>query len=397
MKDLDAKSLLQEAQGISRRIVDLRRSIHRNPELSFEERETARLVAGTLAELAWTCREGVGGTGVVATLQGVGPGRTVALRADMDALPVDEETGLSFASRNPGVMHACGHDAHVACVLGAAMLLAGRRDSFAGRVKLIFQPAEEVDLGAKAVIRDGGLADPVPEAIFGVHCNPEIPVGKVGLRSGPLMAAIDNFSLAVLGRGGHGAYPHQCRDAVVAACALVMNLQTLASRRVDPLKPAVISVGSFHAGQANNIIAARAELEGTVRCLDPDVHAELPAAVERICRNTALTFGVEASLDYERMLPPLVNAPEMTAMVGGAVQALLGRGCLVDIAPSMGGDDFAIYLEKVPGAYVHLGVKPPEQQDVVGLHNGSFDIDEACLPLGAALLAHLALAVMAKP
>ena len=392
-----AENLLQEAQGFSQRCADLRRSIHQNPELSFEERETARLIARTLVGLGWACREGVGGTGVIGVLEGTGPGRTVALRADMDALPVEEETGLFFASRNPGVMHACGHDAHVACALGAAMLLAARRERFAGRVKVIFQPAEEIDLGAKAVIRDRGLEDPEPDAVYGLHCNPEIPVGKVGFRSGPIMAAIDNFTLTVLGRGGHGAYPHQCRDAVVAACAMVMSLQTLVSRTVDPLKPAVFSVGSFHAGQANNIIAPRAELEGTVRCVDPDVHAQLPTAVERICGNTGAAFGVEASLNYQRMLPPLVNTPEMAALVREAVEALLGSGGLVDIAPSMGGDDFAFYLEKMPGAYIHLGVKPPGQQEGVGLHNGGFDIDEGCLPLGAALLAHLALSTLANP
>lgn len=385
-----ADTIKKKSQDLAEELVKIRRRIHRKPELGFEEKASAQLICNQLDRLGVSYQSGVASTGVVGVIEGSGPGPTVGLRADMDAVPVQEETNAPYASRIPGVMHACGHDAHVACLLGAIMLLTDLKDQFYGRVKFIFQPAEEIDLGAKAVIADGGLDDPRPDAFFALHCNPDIPAGFIGLRTGPVMAAIDTIKIAVIGRGGHGAMPHKCTDAIVAASALVMNLQTVVSRIIDPLKPTVVSIGTFSAGRAGNIIASQADLTGTVRCVDPEVHKLLPQIIKNICEKTSDSFGAEVGLEYQPMVPPLVNSPEMVTKVSQSCQALLQPDKVVDVPLSMGGDDFSFFLNEIPGAYFHLGVSSPDRT-TAGLHNCLFDIDERCLPLGAAVMAHTAL------
>ena len=256
---------------------------------------------------------------------------------------------------------------------------------------LVFQPAEEIDLGAKAMIAEGILESPRPDAFFALHVDPELRTGLVAVREGPLMAAIDTVRLSVTGKGGHIAMPHQCVDAIVAASALVMNLQTSVSRSTDPIKPIVVSIGTFNAGQSENNIASRADLTGTVRTMDPDVHRTVPEIIERICKNTVATFGAGVSMEYLRMLPPLVNSKEMTARVAESCDALLGSKSITEAPISMGGDDFAFFLEEIPGCYFRLGTKHPNSEMIHNLHNGRFDIDEGSLHLGAAILAHAAL------
>jgi len=396
LRDRWAKILNQKTKDISDELIAIRREIHRNPELGFEEKATSQLICKKLKEIGIPFQAGLGKTGVVGLLEGQRGGKTVGLRADMDGLPVQEETGLPFASKNPGVMHACGHDAHVACLLGAAKLLVPLKKFFKGKIKLIFQPAEEIDLGAKAVISDGALEHPRPDAIFALHVNPELSLGVVGLKKGPMMAAIDTLKISIIGKGGHGGAPHQCIDAIVAASAVVMNLQTAISRNIDPTKSALISIGTISGGQADNIIASRVDLSGTVRTIDPDVHQKIPKIIERICTDTAAAFGARVSMKYKKLVPPLVNSDEMIQRVVDSSQAILGLNSVSEVPAFMGGDDFAFFLNEVPGCYFFLGMKSPDSERVHPLHHGQFDIDERSLPIGAAILAHSALAALER-
>jgi amidohydrolase len=379
------------AAGIADVLIDIRRQIHRHPELGFEEMATADLICNHLETLKIPFRVGVGKTGVVGLITGRDQGKTIGLRADMDALPVQEKNDTPYVSQKPGVMHACGHDAHVSCLLGAAMLLAPLREEITGNIKLIFQPAEEIDLGAKAILADGGLENPRPNALFALHVDPELEIGNVGLKNGPLMAALDSIKISVRGKGGHGALPHTSVDTIVAASAMVMNLQTAVSRETDPMKPAVISIGTFNSGHTDNIIASRADLTGTVRTLDPDTHREMPAIIKRICKSTAASFGAEVDLGYQRMIPPLVNTPEMTDRVKAACRAILGADSIKEAPVSMLGDDFSFFLKDIPGCYFRLGVKKPDGDTAPSLHNEGFDIDERSLSIGASILAYTAL------
>jgi amidohydrolase len=391
MKTEWVEILKEKANEIGGELREIRRQIHRNPELGFKEKAASQLICEKLRGLGIKFRAGVGKTGVVGLIQGASNGQTIGLRADMDALPVQEETGALYASEKPGVMHACGHDAHVACLLGAATLLVYLKEQFKGNIKVVFQPAEEIDQGAEAMIKDGALMNPRPDAFFALHVDPGLPVGTVGIRKGPMMSAIDTIRISVTGKGGHGAHPHQSIDAIVAASALVMNLQTAVSRETDPVRPAVLSICTFHGGQAENIIASRVDMTGTVRSIDPHVHQALPETIGRICKNTAATFGARVSLDYQKMIPPLINSPEMVAKVSESSKAILGPESVVEAPLSMGGDDFAFFLREIPGAYFKFGAKNPDSEMACNLHNDHFDIDERCLPLGAAILAYTAL------
>jgi amidohydrolase len=389
-----SKSLKEQAHSISDKLSETRRTIHRRPELGFQERETAKLICNHLRDLEIAFQRDVGRTGVVAVIEGQDNGPTIGLRADMDALPIQEETDAPYTSESPGIMHACGHDAHIACLLGAAELIVPVIRRFKGKVKLIFQPAEEIDRGAKAVIKDGVLSSPRLDAIFGLHVDPAIPVGRALIKKGTWMAAIDTFRISVLGQSGHAAAPHRCIDAIVAGSSIVMNLQSLVSRMIDPVKPVLVTIGTFNAGSAENIIAGRAELTGTARCVDPTVHQTIPDIIETICQHTAASFKAEISLDYRRQIPPLVNDAVMTDRARQSIEAVLGPNTVLDDTVRMGGDDFGCFLAEVPGAYFHLGAGDTNSDDVKALHTSCFDIDERCLPLGAAILAHTALTML---
>jgi amidohydrolase len=329
---------------------------------------------------------------VVADLDGPSSGPLVALRADIDALPITEETGLPFASARPGVMHACGHDGHTAILLGAARLLA-TRGTAPGRVRLIFQPAEEVPPGGAQALIAGGVLEGV-QAIAGLHLWSPLASGRAAAISGPAWAAADRFRAVVRGRSGHGAIPHTAVDALEAACRAVVGLQSIVSRRVDPLQPAVVTVGSLHAGEAFNVIAGEAVLEGTVRAFDEGVRRHIRDQVQAVLAHAAADAGATVQVEYVDGYPPLVNDPAVTEAMRAVAAAHLGAGAVDDGPREMVADDFARYLERVPGCYLCLGAGGPASGRAHPHHHPRFDIDEAVLPHGVAILAGLALRLL---
>ncbi len=374
-------------------LIQLRRHIHRHPELSGHEQQTAALVAGELRRWGWEVREGVGRTGVVAELGPLGA-PLVALRADMDALPIEERTQLAYASSRQGLMHACGHDIHTTVGLGVARLLASVADRLTARVRLLFQPAEETAEGA-AWMRADGAMDGV-QALFGVHVFPSLAVGTVGVRSGSLTAAAGELEVEVLGEGGHGARPHQSTDAIWIAARVVSGLQEAISRRLDPLHPVVVSFGLIEGGKAFNVIADHVRLLGTVRCLDLEVHAQLPGWIEDTVHALCRGHGGEARVHYRCISPPVHNDPELTQLVADAAVALLGRSRVQWLEqPSLGAEDFAELLANTRGTMFRLGVAGPA--GCSPLHSNSFDPDEGCLEVGIKVLVLSLLRWMEKP
>lgn len=380
--------MLSNANAILPRLVEIRRRLHQHPELGFQERQTADYIAGLLASLGLKPRVGVGRTGVVADM---GAGRPiVALRADMDALPIQEENDVPYASRTPGVMHACGHDVHMACLVGAAMLL--REHAFRGTVRLIFQPSEEGQdeegqSGAMRMVAEG-VMDGV-SAVFGMHVDDEAYAGTAGVRPGPVMAAADAFRIVVRGQGSHGAYPHKGVDPILLAAQVVVALNHVVARRISPLDSGVISIGSIHGGTKSNIIPADVEIKGTVRSFTPEVRDALFAGVRRACE-VARALGGDYDLAIQDGYPPTVNDPELTRLAQRVGQELLGER-FGDQPVEMGAEDFSIFAAKAPGCYLRLGVRE-EGQPMRAIHTSRFDVDESALAVGAALFAALALA-----
>ncbi|MCP9901223.1 amidohydrolase [Cyanobium sp. Cruz CV13-4-11] len=374
-------------------LIQLRRHIHRHPELSGHEQQTAALVAGELRRWGWEVREGVGRTGVVAELGPLGA-PLVALRADMDALPIEERTQLAYASSRQGLMHACGHDIHTTVGLGVARLLASVADRLTARVRLLFQPAEETAEGAAWMRADGAMDD--VQALFGVHVFPSLEVGTVGVRSGSLTAAAGELEVEVLGEGGHGARPHQSTDAIWIAARVVSGLQEAISRRLDPLHPVVVSFGLIEGGKAFNVIADHVRLLGTVRCLDLEVHAQLPGWIEDTVHALCRGHGGEARVHYRCISPPVHNDPELTQLVADTAVALLGRSRVQWLEqPSLGAEDFAELLANTRGTMFRLGVAGPG--GCTPLHSNSFDPDEGCLEVGIKVLALSLLRWMEQP
>jgi len=365
-----------------------RTSFHQEPELSLQEERTREKVIAALEELGIPYRAFDDFPGVVGTIGGDRSGTVVALRADMDALPVTEETGLPYASKFEGKMHACGHDVHMACLLGAAAVLAKEARPGGGPVRLLFQPAEEEGAqgGALPLIARGALERPKVGFVVGQHVDPSIPLGQVGWRVGPFMAAADRFRITVFGRGGHAATPHQGPDPVLVASEVVAGLQALVSRVRDPLDPVVVSVGSIHGGTRNNIIPDEVVLEGTVRTLRPTTRTLLESTLRRRVRSLAASLGARVRIEYEHGYPPLVNAEGPTRTVAEALAVELGRANVVEVDhPLMGAEDFSRYLEKVPGTFLRLGVGLPGRP--ASLHSATFAPDERALVIGAATLA----------
>ncbi len=375
------------------RIVAWRRSLHQIPELANEEVKTSGLVADALAEMGLEVREGVAGTGVVALLKGARPGKVVGLRADMDALPLVERTGLSFASVHEGQMHACGHDSHMAMVLGAAMVLSELESELNGKVKFIFQPAEEEGHigGAGPMIDAGALRNPKVDYIFGLHVWPDEPSGKIGYKQGALMASTDTFYITVKGKGGHGAKPHQTVDPVVAAAHLVVALQTMASREADPLEPFVMTVGKLTAGTVHNIIPSEAYLEGTLRTVREETRMSLKDRLERMASGVTSSFGARYELRIDEGYSATINDPEVTAEAVEVLAGVFGREALVEVPLTMGGEDFSRYLQAIPGSFFFLGTRNEAKGLTASIHSPHFQVDEDVLPLGSASLAKLAL------
>jgi len=381
------EGLQQEIEeNFGEKIVALRRDIHREPELGFDTVKTAEKVLAALDGLPLDIETGVARNGIVATLRGEGDGPIVALRADMDALPMKEQTGLPFASETEGRMHACGHDGHTSMLVGAAHALSGMGDRLGGTVKFVFQPAEEGGGGGRVMVNEG-VADDV-SSIFALHLWPGLPFGKVATKAGPIMAAADAFEMEIRGSGGHGAMPHLAADAVVIAAQVVTALQILVSREVDPVEPTVLTVGEIRAGTAFNIIPEKAHLGGTVRTLNPDLRERMPERIEAVASGIAQGMRGDANLDYTFSYPVTVNDEAAAARVLSVAEDLLGGQSALEVPdPSMAAEDFAFFLEKVPGAFIWLGVG----EDVSGLHTPKFAFDEEVLPRGSALLAALAL------
>ena len=378
------------AARVTPELVALRKQIHQHPELAFEEHETAKKVSDFLTGLGLQCRTGVGKTGVVAVLEGARPGRTIGIRADMDALPIHEETGLAFASKLPGKMHACGHDVHTVIVLGAAAVLSEMRESLHGKIKLIFQPAEETLSGAPAMIADGVLDDPRMDGILGFHNWPAVEAGKVGFRHGAVMASADSFDLTLKGKAGHGAHPHRAVDALVAGAHFVTQLQTIVSREIAPLSPAVITVGEFHSGTARNVVAGKAILKGSVRTQEPGLSQAIEAAVRRLLEGMKTGMRVDYELEWKRLTPVLRQNEPMLATVLASARAMLGADNVIELdQASMGSEDFAWFAEKVPAAHLRIGSKIEGLE--TSIHHANYDCNEAAIGVGVRVLARAAL------
>lgn len=368
-------------------LITLRRTLHHNPELSNQEHDTAAHLEGILESLGIAEIHRVAGTGIVARI----PGRdrrvpVVAIRGDIDALPIHEQTGLVFASATPGVMHACGHDVHATWAIGAAMdLLQSPAD---GDVLIVLQPAEEIGVGASAILESGAL-DGV-RAIFGGHVDRRFIVGQVIAEAGPLAASADSFTIRLRGQGAHGARPHEAADPIVAAAAVIMALQTVVARRVDPAHPAVCTVGSVHAGVASNVIPETATLTGTLRAMDAQTRARLVSEVTRIATDVAGAYGVSAAVDVEHGTPPIVNPAREAAWARTAAITVLGTAAVVPFGiTNMGGEDFSCYLERIPGCFLRFGARTPAEE-ATAAHSPRFDVAEGAILVGAAVLAECA-------
>ncbi len=363
------------------KIAAIRRDLHAHPELAFGEWRTADLVAAHLQGLGIETRRGLAGTGVIGKLRRGANERAIGLRADMDALPLDELNGFAHRSQHPGCMHACGHDGHTAMLLGAAEALAAGAVDFDGSVYFIFQPAEEHEGGGRLMVEQGLFEQYPMQAVYGLHNWPGLPVGQLAVRSGPVMAGTDRFDITVSGRGGHAAMPHQAADTVVAGAALVQALQTLVSRNSDPLEPTVLSVTRFHAGHADNVLPEAAQLGGTVRSFSPAQQALMEEGMGRICAGVAAAYGVGVRLDYRRGYPPTVNSAAETALCREAAATVFGAGNVRDdLRPSMGAEDFAYLLEQRPGCYVWLGNGPGDAGCL--LHSPHYDFNDGIIDLG---------------
>lgn len=379
-------NFLPEAQALQEELVTLRRDLHAHPELGFQERRTARLVAEHLRAAGLEVREGLADTGVLGRLNGAQPGRTILLRFDMDALPVTEETGAPYASQNPGVMHACAHDGHVAIGLTLAKLLARHRSDLHGSVVFAFQPAEEGQGGAARLIADGAL-QPRPDLALVLHLWNPLPLGQAAISPGPVMAAADLVRIGVRGKGGHGAFPHQTVDPIVAAAQIVTALQTVVSRNVDPLATAVLTIGTIHGGTAFNVIADEVELRGTVRTFAAAVREQVLQRLTAIAQGTAAALGATAEVAIKPISPAVVSDAAATRLVHAAAAAILGEANVLDAYQTMGSEDAALFLQAVPGCYFFLGSANHERGLDAPHHSARFDFDEAALPLGVAILA----------
>jgi amidohydrolase len=385
--------IAQASDRWSDEIIALRRRIHELPELAFEEFETAKRVQEFLSRLGIACRTGVGVTGIVALLQGGKPGPTIAIRADMDALPINEPIGLPFASKVSGKMHACGHDAHTAIALGVAAILSEMRAELAGRVMFIFQPAEETLTGAAAMLEAGALTDPVPDAILGFHNSPQLRTGSVGWHPDAVLASSDAFDVTIKGVCGHGAHPHLAVDAIVGAAQFVNQVQTLVSREIAPINSAVVTIGRIAGGTARNIIAPSVELNGTVRTLESETAAKIQAAVRRILEGLKVGMRLDYELKWTKLVPVLRNDKATMACVLNAARETLGDTNVIEMPqPSMGSEDFAWFAERMPSAHLFIG------SQIDGLntafHRADYQLNEQALPLGMKVMTGAVLSLL---
>jgi amidohydrolase len=377
------------AEKLAPRLIEIRRHIHTHPELSGEEYQTAAYIAGVLSSCGIAVTEGVGKTGVVGNLlSGEPEAKTLAIRVDMDALPIQECTALEFSSVKPGVMHACGHDVHTTVGLGTAMVLSQLPGAIAGNLRFIFQPAEEIAKGAKWMVEAGAIAN--VDHILGVHVFPTIPAKSIGIRYGALTAAADDLEIFIYGESGHGARPHQAKDAIWIAAQVITALQQAISRTQNPLRPIVLTIGKINGGRAANVIADQVQMVGTVRSLHPETHAELPAWIENIVANICQTYGAKYQVNYERGVPSVQNDTALTQILEQASREALGNEYVQILPePSLGAEDFSVYLEAAPGTMFRLGVAHQNRLNYP-LHHPLFDIDESAIMTGVVTLAYTA-------
>jgi amidohydrolase len=395
-KAVDQKTALlidSEIKKHETEILKIRRFLHMNPELSNREFETANLIASKLLSLGLEVKTGIAKTGVTGLLRGETQGLTIGLRADMDALPIQELSSIPFKSLNPGVMHACGHDIHMSIVLGTAMVMSTLKDEINGNIKFIFQPAEEgapagEEGGAKRMIQEGVLEAPSVGAIFGLHVWPE-DLGQVYFSSGPIMASSDWFQITIQGKSSHGARPHEGIDAIALASQVVISLQSIVSRAVDPTDPAVVTIGKIEGGTKANIIAEKVTIEGTIRTLSETNRRKIPRLIEDVARGITDSFDANYLFDYKKGAPPLYNHPDLASILVPTLTRILGEKNVKKINPQMVAEDFSYFCQKIPGFYLLLGVKDPDAPAIAPLHSPFFNPDERSISLGIKIMCHL--------
>lgn len=379
--------VINSIAAMEEEMTEWRRDFHMHPELAYQETRTAGIVADKLESWGIEVKRGLGKTGVVGVIKGTGEGPSIGLRADMDALPIDEANETDWKSQNPGVMHACGHDGHTTMLLGAAKYLAETRN-FSGTVNVIFQPAEEGYAGAQAMIDDGLFEDFPCEQVYGLHNWPEMPAGKIAAVKGPIMAAADKFDITVTGKGAHGAMPHHGVDPVVITSQIVTALQSLVSRSKNPIETAVVSITMFHSGAAYNVIPDEAKIGGTVRTFNPKVQDRVEEGMKRIATGIAEAMGGACEVDYRRGYPATVNHDRETELAAGVAANVVGAENVVDdVPPTMGAEDFAFMLNKKPGCYLWLGQGGGASS--ANVHHPQYDFNDKVLPVGASLLARI--------
>jgi len=385
---LDLKSLIQQDKDF---IIRVRRDLHQIPEPAYTEEKTSARVAGYLMDHGLGVQTGIAKYGVVGLLETGNPGPILMIRADMDALPITEQTGLPFASTHEGAMHACGHDAHMAMAIGAAVVLGKIKDRLCGNIKFVFQPAEEGPGGAKPMIEAGVMEQPKVDYALGCHLWPGSPEGTIGVKAGPIMAAMNRFDIRIFGSGGHGAMPHLCVDALEVGTQVVSALQRIVSRHMDPLKPCVVTIGAFHAGKAFNIIPGEAEMCGTARTFDLEVWNSWDERIRKIVQGVCDSMGARFELKFEFGYPPTINDPFMADLVRRCAEEVVGKSNVLEPEPTMGGEDMSYYLQKAKGCFFFLGVGRPGGAP---LHNARFDFNEELLLPGVETYVRTALELL---
>ncbi len=379
------------SQTIKENLINIRREIHMYPETGYEETRTAALICKTLDKLNINYKSNIAKTGVVGIIKCKGPGKTLAIRADMDALPIIEDNNCSYKSQIHGKMHACGHDVHVASLLGAAEILSNLKDRLNGNIKLIFQPAEEMSGGALPMINEGVLKNPNVDACIAAHVWPEVEVGSIEVKHGPIMASPDEFTILIKGKGGHGAAPHTTIDPILMACRVIDGLQSIVSRNIDPVEPFVISACSIHSGSCFNVIPETATIQGTVRTLNPALREQVPSLIEKLVAGIVNLMGGKYEFDFNYLYPPTINDRKITDLLSQSASKIIGKDKLTfSDVPSMGGEDFAYFAERVPSTLFRLGSANKNKGIIHPLHSNKFDVDEDCISIASAILSQFA-------